>query len=125
MALTTTLLPNFFVTPATSMTKSEVAAGAAGMAGRSGNAGQRPALLDRGDVDGLPRMKVARPRRIGEHRLDHEDEFRAVIAVVENGRGVFRLRRKKTHAGLRGRVAAIERDAHRVAGFQRGELRLV
>src|SRR5471030_843846 len=102
MALTTVLSPNFFVTPATSMAKSVALIGK---------------LLRERHVRGLAGMEIARGAGLDEHGLNHEHELRPIVAVVENRRRVFRLRREVAHARVERRAAG-DRDAHRVAGLE-------
>eukprot|EP01035_Chromulina_nebulosa_P006561 gene6561-8870_t len=91
--------------------------------GVGGPAHGKARLFRERDIDGLAGMKVARGRGVGEDGLNEEHEFGAVLAVVEDGWRVFGFRREVTHAGVE-RGAAGERDAHGVAGFQRGEIGL-
>ena len=111
MASTTVLSPKRLVTPVTSMA-------------RSFSSAAMQVLFREGDVDGLAGVEVAGGGGVVENRFDHEDEFGAVLAVVEDGRGVFRLRREVTDAGSEGRGPAVNINAHGGTGGEARELSL-
>src|SRR5438552_4172212 len=111
MPLTTVFAPNFFVMPETSMAKSligkiptpkgQTPKKLPGPTGKSVRFHSRflwrldfdvwdlCALVGARHIHRLARVQIARGSPL-EERLDHEDEFGAVVPIVEDWRGVFR-----------------------------------
>jgi hypothetical protein len=81
--------------------------------------GRTGKLRNGNDVHGLSGVEVAGVLG-AEDGLDHEDEFGAVLAVVEHGRRVFGLWRHEADDGVE-RRATVEVDADAPAGLEGGE----